>query len=208
MTVGINSQGDITQVMIMGGLLDNNVDLGKVAWADIGGSGSRMRALIAGRTQASVVHFDQVPRVKQEGNFEVILVPARQYDPWVNEVFYTRAEWLERRENRELAVKLMKAVITAHRKANTSFAYYKDAFLEYATIGGKEEMSDAQMRAYYETIAHDMGVWPADNQFHVSNFRDLMPYYKAANAVKPDVSIDLERVVDTSIVGQALDELG
>ena len=46
-TVGINSQGDITQVMIIGGLLKNGGDLAKVKWADVGGSGTRLKALIA-----------------------------------------------------------------------------------------------------------------------------------------------------------------
>ena len=139
MTVGINSQGDITQVMTMGGLMKNGADLAKVKWADIGGSGSRMRALIAKRIQATVIHFDQVPRVQQEGNYKVMLVPAEHYDPWINEVVYTTKGWLERDENRATAVKVMKAIITAGRKANADFGYYRDAFLEYATIKGKDK---------------------------------------------------------------------
>ena len=125
-TVGINSQGDITQVMTMGGLLKNGADLNKVKWADIGGSGSRMRALISNRIQATVIHFDQVPRVQKEGNYKVMMVPAEHYNPWVNEVVYTTSSWLEKAENRAIAVKLMKALIIAGRKATSDFSYYKD----------------------------------------------------------------------------------
>ena len=206
-TVGINSQGDITQVMTMGGLLKNGADLAKVKWADIGGSGSRMRALIAKRIQATVIHFDQVPRVQQEGNYKVMLVPAEHYNPWVNEVVYTTKGWLEQAENRATAVTTMKAIITASRKANADFGYYKDAFLEYATIKGKDTMPEETMRAYYETIAHGMGVWPADNAFKAANIEALMPYYKAAGALG-DEPIDLGSVVDESIVEQAVSELG
>lgn len=206
-TVGINSQGDITQVMTMGGLLKNGADLAKVKWADIGGSGSRMRALIAKRIQATVIHFDQVPRVQQEGNYKVMLVPAEHYNPWVNEVVYTTQGWLEQAENRATAVTTMKAIITASRKANADFDYYKDAFLEYATIKGKDTMPEETMRAYYDTIAHQMGVWPADNAFKAANIEALMPYYKAAGALG-DEPIDLGSVVDESIVEQAVSELG
>ena len=206
-TVGINSQGDITQVMTMGGLMKNGADLANVKWADIGGSGSRMRALIAKRIQATVIHFDQVPRVQQEGNYKVMLVPAEHYDPWVNEVVYTTKGWLERDENRATAVTVMKAIITAGRKANADFGYYRDAFLEYATIKGKDKMPEEKMRSYYQTIAHDMGVWPADNAFRAANIEALMPFYKAAGALE-DKPVDLASVVDESIVEQAVAELG
>ena len=175
--------------------------------ADIGGSGSRMRALIAKRIQATVIHFDQVPRVQQEGNYKVMLVPAEHYNPWVNDVVYTTKGWLEQAENRATAVTTMKAIITASRKANADFGYYKDAFLEYATIKGKDTMPEETMRAYYDTIAHKMGVWPADNAFKAANIEALMPYYKAAGALG-DEPIDLGSVVDESIVEQAVSELG
>jgi NitT/TauT family transport system substrate-binding protein len=206
-TVGINSQGDITQVMTMGGLLKNGGNLSKVKWADIGGSGSRMRALIAKRIQATVIHFDQVPRVQKEGNYKVMLVPAEHYKPWVNEVVYTTSSWLEKADNRATAVKVMKAIITASRKANNDFSYYKDAFTKFATIKGKDKMPEATVRSYYETIAHKMGVWPADNAFKAANFEKLMPYYRAAKAVT-DAPIDFSKVVDENIVKQALKELG
>lgn len=206
-TVGINSQGDITQVMTMGGLLKNGADLNKVKWADIGGSGSRMRALISKRLQATVIHFDQVARVQKEGNYKVMLVPAEHYNPWINEVIYTTSTWLEKPGSREIAVKLMKAVIIAGRKATNDYAYYKDAFLKYATVKGKDKMPDDVVRAYYETIAHKMGVWPADNNFKAANIEVLMPYYRAAKAVT-DKPIDFSKAVDESIVKQALKELG
>jgi NitT/TauT family transport system substrate-binding protein len=206
-TVGINSQGDITQVMTMGGLIKNKIDLNKVKWADIGGSGARLRGLLGKRVQATVIHFDQVARVQKEGNYKVMLVPAEEYSPWVNEVVYTTGAWLEKGKNRETAVKLMKSVITAGRMATKDFGYYKDAFTKYATIKGKDKMPEAKVRSYWDTIANKMGVWPADNAFKTSNFEKLMPYYVAAKAVTK-APIDLKKAVDESIVQQALKELG
>ena len=134
-----------------------------------------------------------------------MLVPAEHYDPWVNEVVYTTKGWLERDENRATAVTVMKAIITAGRKANADFGYYRDAFLEYATIKGKDTMPEEKMRSYYQTIAHDMGVWPADNAFRAANIEALMPFYKAAGALE-DKPVDLASVVDESIVEQAVAE--
>jgi len=206
-TVGINSQGDITQVMMIGGMLKAGADPSKVNWADIGGSGSRMRALISKRIQASVIHFDQVPKVQKEGNYKILLVPAKQYDPWVNEVVYTRREWLANPENRAKAVTVMKGIITAHRNATRDYGYYKKSFLDYATLKGKDKMPDETVKSYWNTIANEMGVWPADNSFKRSNFEKLMPYYVAAKAVE-DQPIDLSKAVDESIVADALKALG
>ncbi|MDA0842288.1 MAG: ABC transporter substrate-binding protein, partial [Planctomycetota bacterium] len=88
-SVGINSQGDITQVMTIGGMLKNKVNIDKVKWVDVGGSGARTKALIGNRVQATIVHFDQLPQLQKEGNFKTILVPSEHYHPWINEVVYT-----------------------------------------------------------------------------------------------------------------------
>ena len=206
-TIGINSQGDITQVMMIGGMLKTGADPSKVNWADVGGSGSRMRALISKRIQASVIHFDQVPNVQKSGNYKILLVPSNEYDPWVNEVVYARTEWLAKPENRASAVNFMKGIITAHRSATRDYGYYKKAFLDYATVKGKDKMPDTELKAYWQMLAKDMDVWPANNGFKTSNFEKLMPYYIAAKAVE-DSPLDLGKVIDESIVAQALKELG
>ena len=206
-TVGINSQGDITQVMIIGGFLKNGGDLSKVKWADVGGSGTRLRALLSKRVQATVVHFDQVPEIQKSGNYKVILVPHREYNPWINEIVFARGDWLKSEANRRKAVAFMKGIIIASRRATADFAYYKTSFLKYATLKEKDTMPESEMRAHWNTLAHDIGVWPADNAFRVANIEKLLPYYRAAKAIE-DKPIDLAAAIDLGIVTQALKELG
>ena len=206
-TVGINSQGDITQVMIIGGFLKAGGDLSKVKWADVGGSGTRMRALLGNRVQATVVHFDQMPEIQKTGNYKVILVPHREYHPWINEIVFARGDWLRNDANRRKAAVFMKGVIVASRRATADFAYYKTSFLKYATLKGKDTMPESEMRAYWKTLAQDIGMWPADNAFRVANIEKLLPYYRAAKAIE-DKPVDLAAAMDTSIVAQVLKELG
>lgn len=206
-TVGINSQGDITQVMIVGGMQKNGVDFSKVKWADVGGSGTRLRALIGKRVQATVVHFDQVPEIQKTGNYKVLLVPHKEYDPWVNEIVFARGDWLKNAVNRRKAVAFMKGIIVASRQATKDFAYFKTSFLKYATLKEKDTMPEADMRAHWKALGQDMGVWPADNAFRVANIEKLLPYYRAAKAID-DKPIDLKAAMDLGIVAQALKELG
>ena len=206
-TVGINSQGDITQVMIIGGFLKNGGDLSKVKWADVGGSGTRLRALLGKRVQATVVHFDQVPEIQKTGNYKVLLVPHREYDPWVNEVVFARSDWLKNPANRRKAVAFMKGIIVASRRGTADFGYFKTSFVKYATLKEKDTMPEAEMRAHWKALAQDIGVWPADNAFRVANIEKLLPYYRAAKAIE-DKPVDLKAALDLGIVAQALKELG
>lgn len=206
-TVGINSQGDITQVMIIGGFLKNGGELAKVKWADVGGSGTRMRALLSNRVQATVVHFDQMPEIQKAGNYKVILVPHRDYDPWLNEMVFARADWLKNPANRAKAVTFMKGIIVASRRATADFAYFRNSFVKYATLKEKDTMPEAEMRALWKALGQDIGVWPANNAFRVANLEKLLPYYRAAKAIE-DKPVDLAAATDLGIVAQALKELG
>ena len=206
-TVGINSQGDITQVMIIGGFLKNGGDLSKVKWADVGGSGTRLRALIGKRVQATVVHYDQVPEIQKTGNYKILLVPHKEYDPWVNEVVFARGDWLKNPANRRKAVAFMKGIIVGSRRGTADFGYFRSSFVKYATLKEKDTMPEAEMRAHWKALAQDIGVWPADNAFRVANIEKLLPYYRAAKAIE-DKPVDLKAAMDLGVVGQALKELG
>ena len=153
------------------------------------------------------MHFEQVPKLQKTGSYKIMLEPSKAYHPWVNEVVYTRSDWLEKDHNRRKAVELMKGIIIAERKATKSYEYYKQAFLKYATLKGKDRMPDSAIHDEWNTLANVMGVWPATNDFKRSNFENLMPYYVAAKAVE-NKPFDWNKVVDTSIVADALKQLG
>src|SRR3546814_19074393 len=59
--VAVNSKGDWIHAMLNGPLTKRNVDPDKLTIVEIGGSSSRMQALLANRVQAVPVHIDQTP---------------------------------------------------------------------------------------------------------------------------------------------------
>ena len=101
----------------------------------------------------------------------------------------------------------MKSIIVASRRGTADYAYYKTSFLKYCSLKEKDTMPDAEIRAHWNVLANEIGVWPADNAFRVSNLEKLLPYYRAAKAIE-DKPIDLAAATDLTIVAQALKELG
>ena len=203
--IAINSRGDITEVMLVGPLLREGVDIGKLNIIEVGGSGARMRALLAGRVQAVPVHFDQAAAIADEGNYKVLLEPWKEYDAWVNEVWVTNGEWLRQPGNERAAVDLMKATIAGFRKANDDFAWYADAYRRHVTLADANQASDESIRPLWEGLSQQIGAWPQDMDLRRDHFEALLPVYKAAGAVEG--TVDVQAVVDTSFMQQALDEL-
>lgn len=203
--IAINSRGDITEVMLVGPLLREGVDIGKLNFVEVGGSGARMRALLAGRVQAVPVHFDQANAIMKEGNYRILLEPWKEYDAWINEVWVTNGEWLRQPGNERAAVDLLKATITGFRKANDDFAWYADAYRRHATLADASQASDESIRPLWESLSNEIGAWPQDMDMRREQFEALLPVYKAARAVEG--TVDVQAVVDPSFMQQALDEL-
>ena len=104
------------------------------------------------------------------------------------------------------AVDFMKSMMTAHRRANTDFPWYASMYRKYSTLPKASEATDEQIRPFWQTLSQEIKVWPPDNNFNLETFQELMPTFKAAEAIKGTVK--LEQVIDTSYVQQALKELG
>jgi NitT/TauT family transport system substrate-binding protein len=205
-TVAINGKGDVTHVMLVGPLLKRGADLKKVNLIEIGGSGARMRALLAKRVDAVPMHFDQAAQVAKQGNFKVLLEPWKEYRAWINEVWAVPGPWLRKPENQRVAVDVMKATLTAFRRANTDLPWYVEKYRKYATIPKAAEATEEELRPLWRGFVEDVKAWPPSNDFHVETFRELLPVYRAAEAVAGTVK--LEQVLDTSFTEQALKELG
>ena len=204
--VSVNSKADATYVLLVGPLLKRGVDLKKVTIVEIGGSGGRMRALLSKRVHAVPVHFDQAAEITKQGNFKVLLDPGKEYRIWPHEVWVVNGAWLKKPENQRAAVDFMKAMMTAHRRANTDFPWYASMYRKYSTLPKAAEATDEQIRPFWQTLSQEIKAWPSDNNFNLETFQELMPTFKAAEAIKGTVK--LEQVIDTSYVQQALKELG
>ena len=204
--IALNSRGDFIYVMLSGVLARNNVDINDTTIVEIGGSGSRIRALLGGRVAAVPVHFDQAESVLKEGNFKVMIEPWKVYNPWISEAWLVQGKWLEDKNNQRLAVDLNKAMITAFRKTNADLKYYAEGFRKYATMKDADKATDEEIRPIWQKLSADIKAWPNDGGFRREYFKALLPVYRQAGAIKGEP--DLERVIDTRFVEQALKELG
>lgn len=204
--VAVNGKGDITQVMLIGPLLKNKVDLNKVTFVEIGGSGGRMRALLSGRVAAVPIHFDQAAEVGRQGPFKVLFQPWTFYKTWVNEIWVAKGSWLKNKENARAAVDVIKATTLGFRRANRDFNWYLQMYRKYATLPDAKDATEATLRPLWSRLSTEIRAWPDYNVVSARDFRELMPLYKAVGDITGSARVD--QVVDTSYAEQAMKELG
>jgi NitT/TauT family transport system substrate-binding protein len=205
-TIAVNSKGDFTHVMVVGPMTNRGVDMDKVNVIKMGGSGNRMRALLAGKVDGVPLHFDQAIDVAKQGNYKVLIEPAKEYDAFLGEVWITSGAWLSKRENRTAAEDLLKATILAFRRANDDLDWYAEMYRKYGTKKNMKEATTEEIAVVRTALGEDIGTWPDNMKHELAVYEELMPVYMAAGAVKGTVKLD--QVVDTSLVEKALKELG
>jgi len=205
-TLAVNSKGDFTHVMLVGPLTKRGVKMDKVNVITMGGSGARMRALLAGKIDGVPIHFDQASAVAKEGNFKVMIEPAKEFDAFLGEVWIVGEEWLAKPENEKAAVDLLKATIMGFRKANSDPAWYAEMYRKYGTDNNMKDATDAEIEVVRKALGEDIGCWPNDMRHSMDVYKSLVPVYKSAGAIGG--TVDLASVVETSLVDKALKELG
>ncbi len=204
-TIAVNSKGDFTHVMVVGPMTAKGVDMDKVNLITMGGSGSRMRALIAGKVDGVPLHFDQAAELAQMGNFKVLIEPAKEYEAFLGEVWIVSGSWLENAENRARAKALLTATTLAFRKANSDAAWYAQMYRKYGTQDGMAEAGDADVEVVRQALGVDIGTWPDDMNHKLAVYEELVPIYQSAGAIKG--SVDLNKVVDTALIAEVLAEI-
>lgn len=205
-TLAVNSKGDFTHVMLVGPMMRQGIDMDKVNVITMGGSGTRFRALAAGKVDGVPLHFDQATDLAKQGNFKVLIEPAKEYDAFLGEVWMCSGEWLSKADNRTAAKDVVKATIEAFRKANSDPAWYAAMYRKHGTHKTMATASDSEIEIVRKALGQDIGCWPDDMNHKLAVYEDLLPVYKSAGAVKG--TVDLGSVVDTSLVADALKELG
>ena len=203
--LAVNSKGDFTHVMLVGPLQTRGIDMNKVNIITMGGSGTRMRALLAGKVDGVPLHFDQASDLATKGNFKVMIEPAKEYDAFLGEVWIVSGKWLAKPENQRAAVDLLKATIIAFRKTNSDPKWYAEMYRKYGTKKNMKTASDEEIEIVRQALGKDIGCWPDNMKHLLSVYKELLPVYKSAGAVKGTVNI--EDVVETQYVKQALKEL-
>ncbi len=205
-TVAVNGKGDTTYVLLAGPLLKHGVDLKKLTVVEIGGSGARMQALMAKRVDAVPMHFDQAAQVAKQGNFRVLLEPWKEYRVWINEVWAVNGAWIRKPENQRVAVDFMKSVITASRRANHNLPWYVGEYHKHATLPHAADATAEELQPLWRKLVDDVKAWPPTNAFRKDDYPELLPVYKAAEAILGTVKVD--QVIDTAYTDQALKDLG
>ena len=204
--IALSSTGDFIYVMLAGAMARENVSIDDVTTVEIGGSGSRMRALLGGRVAGVPVHFDQAQQIMQEGNYKVLVEPWTIFDPWLSEAWLCNGRWLENADNERMMIDLVKATITSFRRANESYDYFAEGYRKFSTAADAATVTDETLRPIWEQLSQTIRAWPDDGGFRREYFEQLLPEYRNAGVLS--ANLDIGSVVDTTYVERALTELG
>jgi len=204
--VAVNGKGDITHVMLFGPLLKRGVDIKKVNIVEIGGSGARMQALLAGRVQAVPVHFDQAAEIAKRGNYKILLEPWKEYRAWINEIWACDGNWLKKKENERAVIDLLKAQMTAFRNSNDNLAWYTGQYRKHVTLKDARDATQDSVKPVWEVLTKEIKAFPRVLDMDLDYWRELLPVYTQAEAIQGKVKV--EQVIETSLAKQAASELG
>ena len=204
-TVAVNSIGDFTHVILVKPLEKRGIDIKKVNVIAIGGSGTRLRALIAGKIDAVPIHFDQAQELVATGKFRILIEPWKEFDNFLGEVWIASSSWISNPQNRRAGIDLLKAVMLGFRRADQDSQWYASAFRKYGTDASMQKDPDSKIDAIGKVLAQTVKTWPPDMNHRIEIYRELLPIYRDAGALSGN--IDLDKVVDVTLVAQALKEL-
>jgi len=204
--IALNSRGDFIYVLLSGVLGQHNININDTTIVEMGGSGSRMRALLAGRVAAVPVHFDQAEGIVKQGNYKVLIEPWKAYKHFFGEAWLVPGAWADDKDNQRIAVDLNKAMITSFRRTNADYEYFAKGFRKYATVPKAAEVTDDVLKPIWGKLSKEINAWPNDGGFKREYFQELLPVYRQAGAIKG--TPDLSKVIQTKYVDQALQELG
>jgi NitT/TauT family transport system substrate-binding protein len=204
-TIAVNSEGDFTHVMLALPLRKRGIDVRRANVITMGGSGSRFRALVAGKIDAAPVHFDQAMALSRLGNYRILIKPWEEFDHFLGEVWIAGSAWLERPENQRAATDLMKAVTLAFRRAHADPAWYARAYRRYGTDIRMRVAADADIERIRLVLADTIKAWPTDMAHRRSVYEELLPQYQSVGALAS--APDPLGAVETRYAAQALEEL-
>ena len=203
--VAINGKGDITHVMLLGPLIKRGVDVSKLNIVEIGGSGARMQALQSGRVQAVPIHFDQAAELVKKGNFKILLEPWKEYGAWINEIWAVNGSWLKKKENERAVIDLLKAQMTAWRRANADLNWYTEAYRKHVTLKDAKLATPETLKPLWEGLTREIRAFPPVMEMKLEYWNELYPAYVQAGAIEGKVKV--AQVIEGSLAKQAASEL-
>lgn len=206
-TIAVNSIGDFMYVMLLGTLDKRGIDRKKINFIEMGSSGDRARALLAGRVDAVPMHVEQAAELATKGDYQVLVRPWQEFDNWFSAVVMTSGKWLEADENKAAAVAVLKAVLTAFRKTNSDYDWYKAQVGEYASSNTLKAAGDDFLKPVWQTLTTEIKAFPGGMESMTpDDFAKIIPVYQKAGALNG--TLDLDRIIDRTYVDRAVKELG
>jgi len=206
-TIAVNSVGDFMYVMLQGVFKQQGISTAKINFVEMGSSGDRARALLAGRVDAVPMQVEQAAELAKRGNFKILMRPWEAYDDWFSAVIVAKSSWLEKPENKASAVAVLKSVLTAFRKTNADYPWFKSQVALYGSSKDLKSSDDAALKPVWETLTQTIKAFPNDMaQLNVAQFAKVIPVYKDTGALKG--TVDLHKLIDRTYLEQALKELG
>lgn len=204
--IAVNSIGDFMYVMLIGVLMKRGIDPKKVNFIEMGSSGDRARALLAGRVDAVPMHVEQAAQLKERGNFQILVRPWQEYDNWFSAVIMTTGTWLKQDDNKAAAVAVLKATLVSFRKTNSDFGWYKERVGDYASSKDLKAAGDDFLKPVWETLTKEIKAFPPNMEtLDPGIFAKVIPIYKEAGALKG--TVDLDKLIDRTYLAQAIKEL-
>lgn len=205
-TIAVNSIGDFMYVMLLGVLIKRKIDPKKVNFIEMGSSGDRARALLAGRVDAVPMHIEQAAQLKERGNFQILVRPWQEYPNWFSAVLMTSGTWLQKDDNKKAAVAALKAVLTAFRNTSKDYTWYKAQVAQYASSKELKAAGDDVLQPIWKTLTEEIKAFPPSMETLTPDaFAKVIPVYKGAGALKG--TLDLNKLIDRSYLEQAVKEL-
>ncbi len=209
-SVAVNSIGDFMYVMLQGVLDKHGIDAKKINFIEMGSSGDRMRALLAGRVDAVPMHIEQAEQlksVKGRGDFGILVRPWEEYDNWFSAVIITTAGWLKVKENQDAAVAVLKSILTAFRQTDNDYGWYKSQVGKWASSKDLKSAGDDVLRPVWQSLTTGIHAFPPDMaSLTVEQMAKVIPVYQRAGALKG--TVDLNTLIDRTWLDRALKELG
>ena len=181
--IGLGPRGGMQEAYFITAFKKHGVDINKPMMLEIGGSGSRMRAFLAGKIDASLQHLDQVWKMKARGPFDFLAYPYEIFDYWTQEILAVSGKWLSKKENERAAVDVIKCVLRSIKKTNDDPAWYIKKYRQYATTK-LEGVTDDDIMKLYKSLKNDLKLWPLDLGYNHENFDKVREYYQLANLEK------------------------
>lgn len=187
--VGIASKGAMQSAYWNTALKKNGVDMKKVMFIEIGGSGSRMRAFLAGKIDASLQHLDQVWKMEKMGPYKFLAYPNEIFDYWNQEILAVSGKWLKKKENERAAVDVIKGVMRAIKKTREDPDWYVEKYRKWATTKLKG-VTDDDIKKLYNALKNDLGLWPEDLGYSHEKFDKVRILYQDAGYDKGTVKTE------------------